>query len=104
MIDIKEAIDSAVAKFSELYSKSGYRDIKLEEVELTDDDKYWLITISYMLPQNETETALETAASDLLKNLAQMRKYQRDFKTIQIDADTGAFRSMKITSPVAKAS
>jgi hypothetical protein len=96
MIDIKEAVTAAVTQFEQLYPDSGYRDIRLEEVELTDDDKHWVITLSYMRPQTETAEETQGPASELLKGLAKMGKHRRDYRTFRVDTDTGLVRSMKL--------
>jgi hypothetical protein len=100
MIDSREAVTTAVTKFNELYRDSGYYDIKLEELELTDNDMYWVVTISFMRPQSDAVAGTEGPASELLKGISLLTKHRRDFKTIQIDADTGAFRSMRVPRPV----
>ena len=45
MITVKEAQDVAVKYLRDLYPK--IRDVVLEEIELTEDERYWLITLSY---------------------------------------------------------
>ena len=51
MLDVKEAAQKASEYFAALYSDQGVSKEQLEEVELTDDGKCWLITLSYpMVP------------------------------------------------------
>jgi hypothetical protein len=75
MVDVKEATRTASEYFADLYPSNSYGDLRLEEVELTEDEKYWLITLSYqdnkMIPR-------------------------RQYKSFKIDAQTGKVQAMKI--------
>jgi hypothetical protein len=59
----------------------------LEEVELSEDETHWLITLGFdrRRPVRSTFEALQS-----------MTPYERAYKTIEIRADTGEVRSMKI--------
>ena len=67
--------------FAGLYKNQGLSNIQLEEVELTDDGKYWLITLSYPVPS-------EIAALNF--------NFKRKYKVFTIDRQTGDVKSMKI--------
>jgi hypothetical protein len=75
MVDVKEAAKTASDYLAGLYSLDAWDDLRLEEVELTEDEKYWLITLSYqdkkMIPR-------------------------RQYKIFKINAETGKVQSMKI--------
>ena len=77
MLDVKEAAHRASEYFAGLYAGQGVSDVQLEEVELTEDGQYWLITLSY--PTN----AIFIDAN-------------RKYKVFKIDAKTGEVKSMKI--------
>ena len=81
MLDVKEAAQRASEYFAGLYADQGMSDVQLEEVELTDDGKYWLITLSFPVPR-------ELGAFNLT--------LKRRYKVFQIDAKTGDVKSMKI--------
>jgi hypothetical protein len=95
MITVKEAVKIAIDKLTELYSlnKDEFKDILLEEVELSDDNRFWNITLGFSRPVPELPTnplqALAAAAS-LNKN------YKREYKVFKLDADSGEIRAMKI--------
>ncbi len=79
MLDVKEAAQKASEYFAALYADQGVSKVQLEEVELTDDGKYWLITLSYpMVP------AIVSFPP------------KRQYKVFKIDAKTGEVKSMKI--------
>ncbi|MGS0747534.1 hypothetical protein [Halpernia sp. GG3] len=81
---IKELADTAAE-----YLKSFFPDadkIQLEEIEITDDDLYWNITLSYESNDNDNVVANKNWL------MSQLRK----FKIFRIDARSGKVRSMKI--------
>lgn len=75
MIDVKEAVGKA-STFLQVLIPKAWKE-RLEEVELTEDEKYWLVTLSYL------ETMIET---------------QRQYKSFKVDATSGEVQSMKIRS------
>jgi hypothetical protein len=89
MIDVKQAVASALRYMSELYANEKVLDLRLEEVEHSEDDRFWLITLSYL-----REVPTTGVAAPLARVLAP--DYQRDYKTLKIDADSGTVDSMKI--------
>lgn len=84
MIDVKQAVQSAVRYVQDLY-ESKAADFRLEEVELSEDDREWLITVSF--DWDATDNPLKT----LVKPTS-----ERQYKVLTIDSDTGEPRSMKI--------
>jgi hypothetical protein len=84
MLDVKEAAQRASEYFAGLYADQGVSNVQLEEVELTDDAQYWLITLSY--PDLPHDVALVPI------NFAFKRKY----KVFKINAKTGEVKSMRI--------
>jgi hypothetical protein len=87
-IDVKEAAKAAAEYFVELYPDTQYSDLMLEEVELSEDEKHWLITLSYAsqpppLPPSGLEKLFSKQAS-------------RRYKIFKIDAATGKVEAMKI--------
>lgn len=91
MIDVKEAATKAAEYFGNIYSDQQYSDVLLEEVELTDDEKHWLITLSY---------AYEPPPSilDQYSGGAPPKPKPRKYKLFKIDAVTGKVEAMKIRS------
>ena len=81
MLDVKEAAQRASEYFAGLFADQGVSNVQLEEVELTEDGGYWLITLSYPL-----------IPSILPVNIVSKRNY----KVFKIDAKTGEVKSMKI--------
>jgi len=84
MLDVKEAAQRASEYFAGLYAAQGVSNVQLEEVELTDDGQYWLITLSYpMVPPDQAPLNFIFSSN-------------RKYKVFKIDAKTGEVKSMKI--------
>ena len=91
MIDVKEAVRVATDYLMQLYEPAQLHDILLEEVALSDDEKYWYVTLGFSRPMPSTELMRA-----LTENIVKQVKYQREYKVFQIDSATGQVRSMKI--------
>lgn len=87
VIDVKQAVRSAIRYVNDLYEQKEPTDFMLEEVELSDDGKYWLITISF--PQYQRQT-------NPLVALTTPNYEQRIYKTIKVHTENGQAISMKI--------
>ncbi len=81
MLDVKEAAKRASEYFAALYPPQSVSNVQLEEVELSDDGQYWLITLGYPL-----------SGLDALMGSGGRKEY----KQFKIDASTGDVKSMKI--------
>lgn len=78
-MDAKLATQKALEYFSSLYG-SAVANARLEEVELTEDGQYWLITLSYPDP--------DQISWDLAG--------KREYKVFKIAEATAEVKSMKI--------
>lgn len=81
MIDVKQAAQLASNFITGLYPEQTISDVRLEEVELSEDEKYWLITLSFPAPPNSS-----------VLNLGGRRQY----KIFKVDREGGEVLSMKI--------
>lgn len=92
IIDVKEAITAAFNALREFYHDNSFSNLALEEVELSDDEKYWYITLGYDVPNpNRTDSPVELTVGG-----GSSKKYIRNFKIFKIDAGTGKVKSMRI--------
>ena len=82
MVDVKQAIREVIAYFAELYPQMG--NVHLEEVELSEDERFWYITIGYT-PPNEKVTGLYELFGS-----------KREYKIFKVNSETGKVISMKI--------
>ena len=78
MIDVKQAVNIASQYLISLYADKAPSDVQLEEVELSEDEKFWFVTLSF---------------TERLSYLINLRK---SYKLFKINADTGQVQSMKI--------
>jgi hypothetical protein len=79
MIDAKKAVDIANNYLKSVYEAS-FPGLQLEEIELSEDQKFWLITLGYIAP----------GASPFLY------PPPKEYKSFKIDSETGNVISMKI--------
>ena len=63
----------------------GYqiKELRLEEVELSEDRKYWLITLGFIANTTGEEESF-------------FSKKERDYKVFKVNAETGEVESIKI--------
>jgi len=83
-IDVKSAAHIAASYLLELIPAVRNRNVLLEEVDQTDDGRYWLITLGY--------NGFATGAAILRPGSG------REYKTFKLDARTGKVLKMKIRS------
>lgn len=82
MIDVKKAAQIAAEYFASLYDPDTFSNLLLEEVDMTQDERFWLITLGY--------------SDRVPPSMVAFRDPARNYKTFMIDAETGAVKSMKI--------
>ena len=82
-IPVDAAVKIAVQYFSALIQHT-FTDLAVEEVEKTDDDRFWLVTLGYSMPSASAPFAILTGNSTRL------------YKLVRIKAQTGEPISMKI--------
>ena len=90
MIEVKEAVTIALRFLGEIFPGSQIPYTRLEEVEFSEDGKFWHVTLSYLRDLNPAEIADAIAEPSAV----------REFKVITISSDTGEVQSMKIRQPV----
>ena len=79
-IDVKTAVEIAVKYMKDLPAQEAQFATLLEEVELSDDERFWFITLSYF---NRDPQFTSVVAS-----------LQRKFKKFKIDAANGRVMAM----------
>ena len=83
MINVKEAVAQAKQYLVDLFGEEQLYDLNLEEAELSEDDRYWFITLSF------TRRVKDPSALHLLTS-------KRDYKAIKIDSSSKEVKAMKI--------
>ena len=91
----RDAIAKALAAAREYYADQDARDIALEEVQVSDDGRQWLITVGLSIPVSEPEN-IYSVLLGLGKDLSKLPKYHRIYKVFAINRLDGTVVSMKI--------
>ncbi|MBW4611798.1 MAG: hypothetical protein KME21_00650 [Desmonostoc vinosum HA7617-LM4] len=86
MIDVKTAVNAAYEYIKSLQDIMGYSlpDLRLEEVELSEDKGLWLITLGF---------DREKVTRNLFNS---SRQIERVYKLFRINSETGEVEAMKI--------
>jgi hypothetical protein len=95
LVDVKQAVDAATEYFSKLMT---VRDIRLEEIEISDDDRFWCITLSGLVPSQKPLFSVENEGQPALSALGDLFRpdFERVYRVFTFDAANGSIRSMKI--------
>jgi len=83
-IDARAAAQAAAAYFKDLYP--NVEAYSLEEVELSEDRNYWLITLSFEIPSSSSSDSV----------MMQFRPPKTKFKVFKVDAKNARVMAMKI--------
>jgi hypothetical protein len=89
MIGVKQAVQAAQDWVRQLYSDFALQHLRLEEVELSEDERHWNITLGWIepaVPENAFAATLSSGA----------RVLPRVYKALEVDVESGAVKSMKI--------
>ena len=87
MLTVQDAVKAAEEWVRGLYPEGALNHLRLEEVELSSDEKTWRITLGWV-EQAVRESSLSAALGQ--------RVLPRVYKTLTVDAESGSVRSMKI--------
>lgn len=91
--DVKAAVTSAYQYIREFQDLMGTEldDLRLEEVERSEDEKTWLVTLGYDVPIKR-----KSALDEMMQPLNASRGFKREYKIFAVNASTGKVESMKI--------
>ena len=88
MIDVTQATTAAQSFMTSILKDAI--DIRLEEVEMADDQNLWNITLSAIVPPTPT------AGQEISALAALFKADRRVYKIFAVQGETGAVKSMKI--------
>jgi hypothetical protein len=93
-INVRQAVEDAMTHFQGIKDLFGQQvhDIRLEEIELTEDEKYWLVTIGFTR-EIENNNERTKAFRDILPIPPLV---DRQYKTLKVNAETGEVKAIKI--------
>lgn len=95
MIDVKTAVNAAYEYIKSIQDMMGSSlgDLRLEEVELSDDKSFWLITLGFDIPKKAPKSQLENF---IATSLTTPVLYEREYKLFKVNSQTGKVEAMKI--------
>ena len=83
MINVNEASIRAIENLKKLYPDHDLGEILFEEAEITDDDRFWIVVLSYKSPISSGGVGKSMFVGD------------RGYKVFKLLAETGEIRSVK---------
>ncbi|CCF85538.1 hypothetical protein [Nitrolancea hollandica] len=89
-VTVKEAVRLARAYLLDLFENESLPNLRLEEVELSDDGSHWLVTYGFTASEKDIEQPLFKGFGP------STTRTRRDYKIIKINAQTGEPVSMTI--------
>jgi hypothetical protein len=91
-IDVREAARIARDYVKHVFADEHISGIQLEEIELSEDEKYWYVTIGF----DTNRRAEGTDLGNVISYPYTQQKYIRDYKLVTIRASDGEVESIKI--------
>ena len=99
-INVKDAVRIAVEYVRDLFATEQLIDLRLEEVELSDDGEYWYVTLGFSRPELQKQhDAVGTAVAGAILGALRPQTLARDYKIVKIHARSGDVQSVKIRQP-----
>lgn len=91
MVTLKQAATIAVSALKDTFGQDKPEDVRFEEFELDDSQKYWLVTLSFL--RGNMGITLDPAAAVLVGS-------RREYKVVKIEKKTGKIDSIKIRTGI----
>lgn len=86
---IKEVVEKAVEFIKQIYGET-VSELMLEEVQLSDDNQKWLVTLSFLRERPRTSTTVAVFSA------MDVGTHERVYKQVEIGAEKGEFIGMTI--------
>ncbi|MBN3898531.1 MAG: hypothetical protein HWQ41_25675 [Nostoc sp. NOS(2021)] len=96
MIDVKTAVNAAHEYIKSMQDMMGSSlgDLRFEEVELSEDKSFWLITLGFDIPKKPPKSRLEELIP--ISIAPTLVLYEREYKLFKVNSQTGEVEAMKI--------
>jgi hypothetical protein len=96
MIDVKSAVNAACQYLESLQDFMGKssQDLRLEEVELSEDRRFWLITLGFEQPVKAKRSQISSLVP--APAVPPQPEYERVYKLFKVNSETGEVEAMKI--------
>ncbi len=96
MIELKEAVKAAEEFLLSYVDQAELKHLRLEEAELTDDERYWKVTLGWPEPATRQ---LSPALGSFGTMRTDILAIPRVYKQFLVDTTNGKVKSMKIYEP-----
>lgn len=93
MINVQQAVANAKKTIRELDEEEQFRDLRVEEVTLSEEENAWLVTLGYF---RKRDMSYAFKGLGLIQEDKGASWENRVYKELVIDAETGNFKGMKI--------
>lgn len=95
-IDVKTAVSAAIEylRFLQDNISDELQNVRLEEVELSEDRNYWLVTLGYDVPVKH-QTALEKIMTSPALSPGSPT-YKREYKVFKVNSENSQVEAMNI--------
>ena len=90
MIEVKQAISIALNSIGDMFEVDKIIDPRLEEIELSEDEKLWRVTVSFVRGTSPGALAAKLGAVG-----------NREYKVATIESETGKVLGVKIRQLIA---
>ncbi|MFN6569752.1 hypothetical protein [Dendronalium sp. ChiSLP03b] len=93
IIDVKTAVNAAYEYIKSIQDIMGSSlpDLRLEEVELSEDKQFWLITLGFDVAKRNYKNRMD----DIIPSFTAIN-YQREYRLFKVNSQTGEVEAMKI--------
>ena len=91
MVSAREAVNNAEGFLRNVYANQALHDLRIEEIERSEDDSHWLVTLSFLIRVDVKDDSLNSLAKSILGSSGLDRVY----KLLRVTND-GDVQSMRI--------
>ncbi len=97
MVAVRDAVKLSLETLRELFPGESMPDLRLEEVMLSDDERRWEVTVSYLNPDFERDLASrERGNHGLAQFLTEKQNVPtRLYKTVSLNAELGTLLGVR---------
>ena len=96
MVAVRDAVKLSLQTLQELFPGESMPELRLEEVMLSDDERRWEVTVSYLNPDFERDLASRERGNHGLAHFVTEKNVPtRLYKTVKLNAELGTLLGVK---------
>lgn len=95
-LDARAAVAAAKEFAGKLFASEKIAHLGLEEIELTEDGNWWLVTLGFSRPWAKRTTTRQALFG---APVAETREEKREYKVFRVDSRTGDVAAIKMYDP-----